>query len=68
MKNIIKKSFDTWAKVTPLVFTEVYNENADIVFKFVKGPHADDSYPFDGPGGRFAHAFPPNKRFMKGEV
>ncbi|XP_048036883.1 collagenase 3a [Megalobrama amblycephala] len=54
----IKKALQVWADVTPLRFTRIYTGTADIMISFVVGDHRD-GYPFDGPNGFLAHAFPP---------
>lgn len=58
-RNIVRQSFDVWAAVTPLEFTEVTAPTeADIRISWVTGDHGDGS-PFDGPGHVLAHAFFP---------
>ncbi|XP_067288575.1 collagenase 3-like isoform X1 [Pseudorasbora parva] len=54
----IKKALQVWADVTPLRFTRLYSGTADIMISFVVRDHRD-GYPFDGPNGFLAHAFPP---------
>ncbi|XP_067253718.1 collagenase 3-like [Chanodichthys erythropterus] len=54
----IKKALQVWADVTPLRFTRISSGTADIMISFVVGDHRD-GYPFDGPNGFLAHAFPP---------
>ncbi|RXN13194.1 collagenase 3-like protein [Labeo rohita] len=54
----IKRALQVWADVTPLKFTRIYSGTADIMISFVVGDHRD-GYPFDGPNGFLAHAFPP---------
>ncbi|XP_051539454.1 collagenase 3a [Myxocyprinus asiaticus] len=54
----IKRALQVWADVTPLTFTRIYSGTADIMISFVVKDHAD-GYPFDGPNGFLAHAFPP---------
>jgi len=56
--KIIKKAFNTWAKVTNLKFVEKKGGKVHIDIRFEKGAHGDDA-PFDGPGGYRAHAFFP---------
>ncbi|XP_001509119.4 interstitial collagenase isoform X1 [Ornithorhynchus anatinus] len=56
----IKKAFQVWSKVSPLTFTKVWKEEADIMISFFSGDHYDNS-PFYGPDGVLAHAFPPGK-------
>ncbi|XP_067288583.1 collagenase 3-like [Pseudorasbora parva] len=55
----IKKALQVWADVTPLTFTRIYSGTADIMISFVTKNHGD-AYPFDGPQGILAHAFPPS--------
>ncbi|XP_051973338.1 collagenase 3-like [Xyrauchen texanus] len=54
----IKKALQVWADVTPLRFTRIHSGTADIMISFAVRDHAD-GYPFDGPNGFLAHAFPP---------
>uniref|UniRef100_A0A8C1ID87 interstitial collagenase n=1 Tax=Cyprinus carpio TaxID=7962 RepID=A0A8C1ID87_CYPCA len=54
----IKRALQLWADVTPLRFTRLYRGTADIMISFGVGDH-QDGYPFDGPNGLLAHAFPP---------
>ncbi|XP_034539690.1 collagenase 3-like [Notolabrus celidotus] len=54
----IEKALQVWANETPLRFTRIYSGIADIMISFGAGSHGD-YYPFDGPGGTLAHAFPP---------
>ncbi|XP_048388998.1 collagenase 3-like isoform X2 [Stegostoma tigrinum] len=54
----IWKAFTVWSDVTPLNFTRIYEEKADIMISFGGQEHGDN-YPFDGPDGLLAHAFPP---------
>ncbi|KAF1378940.1 hypothetical protein PFLUV_G00195720 [Perca fluviatilis] len=56
--NSIEKALQVWAKVTPLRFTRIQSGTADIMISFGRQEHGD-YYPFDGPGGFLAHAFPP---------
>ncbi|MEO5835015.1 MAG: matrixin family metalloprotease [Nakamurella sp.] len=63
----IRGSFDRWAAVTPLNFTE--NPGAsDIRISWVAGDHGD-GFPFDGPSGVLAHCFypPPNGGDIAGD-
>nr|ASW27997.1 matrix metallopeptidase 13 [Ambystoma mexicanum] len=57
----IKKAFRVWSEVTPLNFTRLRSGTADIMISFGTREHGD-FYPFDGPEGLLAHAFPPGKR------
>ncbi|ELW48243.1 Matrix metalloproteinase-9 [Tupaia chinensis] len=52
------RAFAVWSAVTPLRFTRVYGQEADIVIQFGVAEHGD-GYPFDGKDGLLAHAFPP---------
>uniref|UniRef100_A0A673L516 interstitial collagenase n=1 Tax=Sinocyclocheilus rhinocerous TaxID=307959 RepID=A0A673L516_9TELE len=54
----IKRALQVWADVTPLRFTRIYRGTADIMISFGVRDHRD-GYPFDGPDGFLAHAFPP---------
>ncbi|KAI7793658.1 matrix metalloproteinase 13 [Triplophysa rosa] len=54
----IQRALKVWADVSPLRFTRIYSGVADIMISFVVGDHGD-GYPFDGPNGFLAHAFPP---------
>ncbi|KFO86872.1 Collagenase 3 [Buceros rhinoceros silvestris] len=53
-----KKAFKVWSDVTPLNFTRIRSGVADIMIAFGTKEHGD-FYPFDGPSGLLAHAFPP---------
>uniref|UniRef100_A0A8B9PL18 Collagenase 3 n=1 Tax=Apteryx owenii TaxID=8824 RepID=A0A8B9PL18_APTOW len=53
-----KKAFKVWSDVTPLNFTRIRSGIADIMIFFGTKEHGD-FYPFDGPSGLLAHAFPP---------
>lgn len=73
-RNGIKGALILWSKVTPLVFTEVFNaQSADIVISFEMGDHGDNS-PFDNGGNSgsniLAHAFfpPPNSGSLAGDI
>jgi hypothetical protein len=67
-KRMIERSFQQWAKVTPLSFTEV-STSADIDILFAPAEHGDGD-PFDGPAGVLAHAFfpPPNGGRIAGDM
>ncbi|XP_039534118.1 collagenase 3-like [Pimephales promelas] len=58
----IRRALQVWADVTPLRFTRIYSGTADIMISFATRDHGDD-YPFDGPKGVLAHAFPPSSGF-----
>ncbi|CAH2225382.1 collagenase 3 [Pelobates cultripes] len=47
-----------WSEVTPLEFIQLHSGPADIVISFGAQDH-EDFFPFDGPSGILAHAFPP---------
>ncbi|XP_005998659.1 collagenase 3-like [Latimeria chalumnae] len=57
--SAIQKALKVWSDVSPLVFTKVDSDDADIQISFGVREHGD-SYPFDGPDGQLAHAFPPS--------
>ncbi|NXI60091.1 MMP13 Collagenase, partial [Chloroceryle aenea] len=57
-----KKAFKVWSDVTPLNFTRIRSGIADIMISFGTKEHGD-FYPFDGPSGLLAHAFPPGPNF-----
>ncbi|XP_053168876.1 stromelysin-1-like [Hemicordylus capensis] len=54
----IERAWKVWSDVTPLTFTRVYGNSADILISFVSGDHGD-FFGFDGPGKELAHAFSP---------
>nr|AAI59193.1 Mmp13 protein [Danio rerio] len=54
----ISRALKVWSDVTPLRFTRIYSGTADIMIFFATGDHGD-GYPFDGPNGFLAHAYPP---------
>ncbi|XP_060091295.1 collagenase 3-like [Heteronotia binoei] len=54
----VREAFQIWSDVTPLRFTRLSHDTADIVISFGKKEHGD-FFPFDGPLGQLAHAFPP---------
>lgn len=66
VREVLQQAFRVWASETPLTFTEVRTEKADIVIDFNRYWHGD-SLPFDGPGGILAHAFFP-RTHRAGEV
>ncbi|XP_048350384.1 collagenase 3-like [Sphaerodactylus townsendi] len=57
-----RKAFKVWSDVTPLNFTRIRSGTADIMISFGSREHGD-FYPFDGPSGLLAHAFPPGPKF-----
>uniref|UniRef100_A0A3B4DFA4 interstitial collagenase n=2 Tax=Pygocentrus nattereri TaxID=42514 RepID=A0A3B4DFA4_PYGNA len=56
--DVLRRAAQVWAGVTPLKFTHVHSDKADITISFVSRSHGD-YFPFDGPNGTLAHAFPP---------
>uniref|UniRef100_A0ABM5FWF6 Stromelysin-1-like n=1 Tax=Pogona vitticeps TaxID=103695 RepID=A0ABM5FWF6_9SAUR len=56
--HAIERAWKLWSDVTPLTFTRVYGDSADIEISFASGSHGD-YIPFDGPGQQLAHAFSP---------
>nr|DBA32511.1 TPA: hypothetical protein GDO54_000296 [Pyxicephalus adspersus] len=54
----IQKALGVWSKVTPLQFIQLQNGMADMMISFGVREHGD-FFPFDGPTGVLAHAFPP---------
>ncbi|XP_072182821.1 collagenase 3-like [Excalfactoria chinensis] len=58
VERAFKKAFKVWSDVTPLNFTRIRSGTADIMISFGTKEHGD-FYPFDGPSGLLAHAFPP---------
>ncbi|XP_071945159.1 stromelysin-1-like [Antedon mediterranea] len=69
-ENAIERAFQVWSDVTPLVFTRTTSGSADINLRFDAGAIHGDGYRFDGPGGMFGHAFPPENAVnaMDGDV
>jgi len=68
-KEAIRQAFNMWSEVTPLIFTETSNPDADIIIAFEEGNHGDGN-PFDNVGGVLAHAFfpPPNSGSLAGDM
>ncbi|GLJ43042.1 hypothetical protein SUGI_0893500 [Cryptomeria japonica] len=59
MKTVIGRSFQRWADVIPITFTETDDfSNADIKIGYFNKDHGDGE-PFDGPLGVLAHSFSP---------
>ncbi|KAL7983300.1 hypothetical protein Chor_000176 [Crotalus horridus] len=58
VERAFRKAFKVWSDVTPLNFTRIRTGVADIMISFGRREHGD-FYPFDGPSGLLAHAFPP---------
>ena len=58
-RDLVRRAFALWAEQTALTFTEVTDNNADIVIGWAEGDHGDGD-PFDGPGDVLAHASFPN--------
>ncbi|XP_035389854.1 matrix metalloproteinase-20 [Electrophorus electricus] len=53
-------AFKLWNEATPLDFIRVNDSKADIIISFTTKAHGD-FFPFDGPKGVLAHAFPPGE-------
>ncbi|CAO2636207.1 Collagenase 3 [Lemmus lemmus] len=62
VEKAFKKAFKVWSDVTPLNFTRIHDGTADIMISFGTKEHGD-FYPFDGPSGLLAHAFPPGPNY-----
>lgn len=57
--SILGQAFNTWSGVANLSFHRVSTmRQANLVIRFYRRSHSDGN-PFDGPGGKFAHAFFP---------
>ncbi|KAM9319814.1 collagenase 3-like [Gastrophryne carolinensis] len=54
----MRKAFRAWSQVTPLQFIQLQSGTADLMLSFGVQEHGD-FFPFDGPSGVLAHAFPP---------
>ncbi|KAM8885873.1 stromelysin-3 isoform 1-T1 [Spinachia spinachia] len=66
VRRVFQEALKIWSDVTPLTFTEVQGEKADIRIDFTRYWHGDN-LPFDGPGGILAHAFFP-RTHRQGDV
>ncbi|XP_069495133.1 collagenase 3-like [Ambystoma mexicanum] len=62
----IQAAFQVWADVTNLRFIQTESGMADIMISFGSLEHGD-FFPFDGPSGVLAHAFPPGQ-FIGGDT
>ncbi|XP_012625968.1 stromelysin-2 [Microcebus murinus] len=60
--SAIERALKVWEEVTPLTFSRLYEGEADIMISFAVGEHGD-FFPFYGPGGSLAHAYPPGPGF-----
>ena len=64
-RESMKRAFGLWEAVADIYIEDVTfkssipDERVDILVKFVRGKHSEDSYWFDGRGGTLAHAFYP---------
>ncbi|XP_067842262.1 collagenase 3 [Heptranchias perlo] len=58
VNKALREAFKVWSDVTPLTFTRILTGEADIKISFAPRVHGD-GFPFDGPDGFLAHAFPP---------
>ncbi|KAJ1113507.1 hypothetical protein NDU88_001749 [Pleurodeles waltl] len=56
----MQEAFKVWADVTNLEFIQIESGVADIMISFGSLEHGD-FFPFDGPSGILAHAFPPGQ-------
>ncbi|XP_004226042.3 matrix metalloproteinase-17-like [Ciona intestinalis] len=66
-QDAVARALDVWSKNTPLVFTQQWQKDVDIMISFPRGYH-NDGYPFDGPGHTLAHAFYPGQGLRSGDV
>ncbi|XP_033126750.1 72 kDa type IV collagenase-like [Anneissia japonica] len=69
-QNAIERAFQVWSDVTPLTFRRLDTGSADIYLRFDSDAAHGDGYRFDGKGGIFGHAFPPENalRSLDGDV
>uniref|UniRef100_A0A8C6TTM4 Matrix metallopeptidase 11b n=1 Tax=Neogobius melanostomus TaxID=47308 RepID=A0A8C6TTM4_9GOBI len=58
VRHVLDQAFRVWGEATPLTFTEIMSEKADIVIDFNRYWHGD-SLPFDGPGESLPMPFSP---------
>ncbi|XP_045153670.1 collagenase 3-like [Echinops telfairi] len=58
--DAIQAAFKVWSDETQLNFTRLFRGTADIMIFFGSKEHGD-FFPFDGPLGQLAHAFPPGE-------
>ncbi|XP_070600476.1 collagenase 3-like [Erythrolamprus reginae] len=61
------RAFDVWMQVTPLTITSQQDGEVDILIQFGTRDHGDN-LSFDGKNGVLAHAFPPGKASIGGDV
>ena len=47
--RVLRRAVNAWARVSGLNFREVFDDTADIRFRFASGEHGD-GIPFDGKG------------------
>ena len=57
-RQAVRDALKLWSDATPLTFSEVAAENAEIKISWATGSHGD-AFPFDGINGVLAHAFYP---------
>ncbi|XP_074072662.1 matrix metalloproteinase-27 isoform X1 [Macrotis lagotis] len=61
VEEAIQKALEVWSKVTPLTFTRISKDIADIMVAFRTRAHGKCPRHFDGPLGVLGHAFPPGR-------
>ncbi|XP_054829731.1 interstitial collagenase-like [Eublepharis macularius] len=61
VEEAIRRAWKVWSDVTPLTFTMVSGDSADILILFGAGEHSKIPFDprFDGPNGEVGHAFSP---------
>ncbi|XP_060090874.1 stromelysin-1-like [Heteronotia binoei] len=61
VEEAIRRAWKLWSDVTPLTFTKISGDSADILISFGAGVHSRIPFdpPFDGPNGEVGHAFSP---------